>query len=156
MANALDVGDRAPDFVLPDASGQAVSLASLRALGPVVVFFYPKDNTPGCTREVCAFRDRFMDFVAAGAQVVGISRDHAASHEAFIAAHNLTYPLLSDAGGAVAQRFGVSKTLGLMPGRVTFVVDRDGVVRHRHASQLQIGRHIDEALAMVQQLMPSP
>ena len=152
MAKALDVGDRAPDFELPGPGGRPVSLAALRAQGPVVVFFYPKDNTPGCTRQVCAFRDHFADFVAAGAQVVGISRDEVASHAAFAGQHGLTYPLLSDDRGAVAQRFGVSKMLGLMPGRVTFVVDRDGVVRHRCSGQLQIRRHIDAALAMVREL----
>lgn len=152
MAQPLDVGDTAPDFTLTDGTGTQVNLAKMLNAGPAVVFFYPKDNTPGCTQEVCAFRDHMEDFIAAGAQVVGISRDDQQAHEAFSRAHKLSYPLLSDPGGEVAGRFGVGKTLGLMPGRVTFVIGSDHVVHHRHAGQLQIRRHIDSALAHVRAL----
>lgn len=146
------VGLRVPDFTLPDGSGATVSLSALRREGPVVVFFYPKDDTFGCTKEVCAFRDHYEDFVAAGCKVVGISSDSVDSHAAFGSRHALTYPLLSDSDGAVRAAFGVKKTLGIMPGRETFVVDSDGVVRHKFSGQINIQAHVKQALQVVRAL----
>src|SRR6187431_922592 len=103
----LDVGTKAPDFPFFDEQGQATSLSQLCAQGPLVVYFYPKDDTPGCTAEACKFRDDYEDFSAAGARVVGISSDDAASHVAFKAKHRLPFTLLSDPGSRVAQSFGV-------------------------------------------------
>jgi peroxiredoxin Q/BCP len=144
----IKVGDRAPDFTLPDASGKDVSLAGLGGK-PVVLYFYPKDDTPGCTKEACSFRDQYEDFRDAGAQVVGVSSDSTASHAKFAARHKLPFTLLSDAGGRVRKLYGVPATLGLLPGRVTFVIDAGGVVRHVFNSQLDATRHVSEALAVL-------
>jgi len=141
------VGERAPDFELPDAAGRAVHLGDYRGRKAVVLYFYPKDDTPGCTKEGCAFRDAYEDFQAAGAEVIGVSSDSGESHARFAAKHRLPFVLLSDHGGEVRRRYGVPSTLGLLPGRVTFVIDRDGVVRHVFNSQLQAERHVREALA---------
>jgi peroxiredoxin Q/BCP len=148
----INVGERAPDFTLPGPGGKPVRLADLTASKAVVVFFYPKDDTPGCTVEACTFRDRYDTFAAAGAEVVGISSDSLASHDAFAGKHKLPMTLLSDADGKVRKLFGVKSTLGIMPGRATFVIDRKGVVRHVFVSQLRAGKHVDEALTVVQQL----
>jgi peroxiredoxin Q/BCP len=148
----LAVGDRAPDFTLPSSNGDAVTLSKLYADKNVVVFFYPKDDTPGCTVEACSFRDRYDTFVEAGAAVVGISSDSKDSHERFASKHKLPMTLLSDEGGKVRALFGVKPTLGLFPGRATFVIDREGVVRHVFVSQLRAGAHVEEALSVVRQL----
>jgi peroxiredoxin Q/BCP len=113
---------------------------------PVVVFFYPKDDTPGCTAEACSFRDRYEAFAEAGAEVVGISSDSPESHRRFAARHGLPFLLLSDADGAARSAYGVPRTLGLLPGRVTYVIDAQGVVRHIFNSQFRPARHIEEAL----------
>jgi peroxiredoxin Q/BCP len=150
----LAVGDKAPDFRLPSADGEVVTLSNLtKARGrTVVVFFYPKDDTPGCTAEACGFRDLYEEFARAGAEVVGISSDSAASHQSFAGKHRLPMKLLTDADGKVRQAYGVRATLGLFPGRATFVVDREGVIRHSFASQLRVVSHVQRALAVVQQL----
>ena len=124
------VGDRAPDFTLADAEGKPVSLADFRGKRAVVLYFYPKDDTPGCTKEACSFRDSYEEFTQAGAEVIGVSSDSGSSHQGFAKKHRLPFTLLSDPGGAVRKKYGVPATLGLLPGRVTFVIDREGVVRH--------------------------
>jgi thioredoxin-dependent peroxiredoxin len=148
----LAVGDKAPDFTLPSSTGEPVTLSKLYADRSVVVFFYPKDDTPGCTVEACSFRDRYEDFVQAGAAVVGISSDSEDSHERFASKHQLPMTLLSDPDGKVRSLFKVKATLGLFPGRATFVIDRRGVVRHVFVSQLRAGAHVGEALSVVRQL----
>jgi peroxiredoxin Q/BCP len=145
---SADVGLPAPDFTLPDQQGEPVHLADRRG-GWVVVYFYPADDTPGCTAESCSFRDSHEAFTDAGATVIGISGDSVESHEAFAAKHQLPFTLLADADGSVRKAWGVSKTLGLLPGRVTFVIDPGGVVRHRFSSQLKPTKHIDEALSAI-------
>jgi len=117
---------------------------------PLVVYFYPKDETYGCTKEACAFRDSYEDFVGAGAEVIGISRDDAASHASFKQHHRLPFTLLSDPGGKVGKAWGIDG--GLLPGRVTFVFDKAGVCRHRFSSAIRFGKHVDEALAVVRKL----
>lgn len=149
------VGAPAPDFALPGPGGRTISLAELRRGGAVVVYFYPKDQTPGCTMEACGFRDEIDAFTAAGAQVVGISRDDEASHARFTAKHKLPFLLLSDTTGEVHARYGVTKKLGLIPDRTTFVIDRDGIIRHVFSSMIRMRAHIDESLAMVRRL-PTP
>ena len=148
----LAVGDHAPDFTLPSSGGKPVTLSSLWADRSVVVFFYPKDDTPGCTVEACGFRDRYDAFVEAGAEVVGISSDSLDSHADFAKKHGLPMTLLSDVDGKARALFGVKATLGLFPGRATFVIDRKGIVRHVFVSQLRAGAHVGEALSVVKQL----
>ncbi|HEY6460446.1 MAG TPA: peroxiredoxin [Polyangiaceae bacterium] len=148
----LAVGDHAPDFTLPSASGEQVTLSKLTADKSVVVFFYPKDDTPGCTVEACSFRDRYDAFVEAGAAVVGISSDSKDSHGRFASKHGLPMTLLSDADGKVRALYDVKATLGLFPGRATFVIDRKGVIRHVFVSQLRAAAHVGEALSVVRQL----
>ena len=145
----LKPGDAMPDTTLVGADGP-VQLRE-RVGKPLVVYFYPKDETYGCTIEACKFRDEYEDFVAAGAEVIGVSRDDAASHDKFKAHHRLPFTLLSDPGGKVAQAWGVRGKLGL-PGRVTYVFDKAGVLRHRFDSMIRFGKHVDEALAVVKQL----
>jgi len=146
------VGSPAPDFSLPGPGGRTVSLAELLRNGAVVLYFYPKDLTPGCTMEACAFRDELDSFTEAGAQVVGISRDDEASHGRFAAKHKLPFMLLSDTTGETHARYGVAKKLGLIPDRTTFVIDRDGIVRHVFSSMIRMRAHVDESLAIVKQL----
>jgi peroxiredoxin Q/BCP len=148
----VGVGDAAPDFTLPDRSGAPVRLHDLTQQGTVVLYFYPKDNTRGCTAEACAFRDSYEAFTDAGARVVGVSADSAASHDGFAGRYGLPFVLLSDRENAVRRLYGVPKTLGLLPGRVTFVIDRAGVVRHVFSSQIGATKHVDEALHVVRKL----
>jgi peroxiredoxin Q/BCP len=144
--SSVKAGDRAPDFALPDADGKEVRLADLRGK-PIVLYFYPKDDTPGCTKEACSFRDQYEDFKDAGAVVIGVSSDSGESHRKFTEKYKLPFTLLSDRGGAVRKLYGVPATLGLLPGRVTFVIGGDGVVRKVFNSQLAATRHVEEALA---------
>ncbi len=150
------VGERAPDFTRPDQTGAPVRLADRLGSRVIVLYFYPKDETPGCTAEACSFRDRYEEFARAGAEVIGVSADSVASHQRFADHHRLPFTLLSDAGGAVARLYEVQRTLGLWPGRVTFVIDREGVIRHVFSSATQIDRHIGEAAAIVRQLAAGP
>jgi len=148
------VGDLAPDFTLLDQTGTPVRLRDLLGKTTVVLYFYPKDQTPGCTIEARAFRDNYARFAEAGAEVVGISSDSVASHRRFAAKESLPFLLLSDRGGAVREQYGVEKTLGILPGRVTFVIDTAGVVRHIYSSQLRATQHTREALEVVDTLHP--
>ncbi len=118
---------------------------------PLVVYFYPKDETYGCTKEACAFRDAYESFTDAGAAVIGVSRDDAASHAAFTANHRLPFELLSDPGGTVSKAWGVTGRFGI-PGRITWVFDAAGVVRHKFDSHVRFGKHIEEALRVVKSL----
>ena len=120
--------------------------------GAVVLYFYPKDDTPGCTVEACGFRDAYEDFKDAGAEVVGISSDSADAHKAFASKHSLPFTLVADAGGKVRKAYGVKATLGLLPGRVTYVIDPKGVVRHVFDSQLNPTKHVREALEVIKRI----
>ena len=142
----IQPGNPAPDFTLSDASGRTVRLADYRGKKAVVLYFYPKDDTPGCTKEACTFRDQYQDFQDAGAEVIGVSSDSTASHSKFAEKYRLPFVLVADPGGAVRKKYGVPATLGLLPGRVTFVIDREGIVRHVFNSQFQATRHVEEAL----------
>lgn len=145
------VGDPAPDFSLPSSRGTQVQLSDFRGR-EVVLFFYPRDNTPVCTTEACSFRDSHEAFLEAGAEVIGISSDSAESHRKFAERHRLPYLLLSDGDDTVRERYGVPRTLGLLPGRVTYVIDRNGIVRLVFSSQFQAGRHVAEALKVLETL----
>jgi peroxiredoxin Q/BCP len=148
----VDVGDPAPDFDLPSADGERVGLGQFRGRSEVVLFFYPRDHTPACTAEACAFRDSYEAFREAGAEVIGVSGDSAESHRRFAGRHRLPFRLLSDADGALRARYGVPKTLGVLPGRVTYLIDSRGVVRHIFSSQWQPARHVEEALRVLKQI----
>lgn len=152
MARGIQVGDKAPDFTLPSQDGEPVRLGDRLGERVVVLYFYPKDETPGCTREACAFRDSYEAFTDAGAEVIGVSSDPADKHAAFASHHSLPFTLVSDEGGTVRKSYGVPATLGLLPGRVTYVIDRDGTVRHVFSSQVNIGRHVSDALDVVKKL----
>ena len=147
--SGIQVGDAAPDFDLPDASGRRVRLADFKGKRGVVLYFYPKDDTPGCTKEACSFRDSYEEFQDAGAEVIGVSSDSEASHRSFAEKYRLPFALVADAGGELRKRYGVPSTLGFLPGRVTYVIDREGIVRHVFNSQLQAAKHVDEALAVL-------
>ena len=150
--SGIKVGDAAPEFDLTDAAGKRVRLSDFRGKRNVVLYFYPKDDTPGCTKEACSFRDSYQSFTDAGAEVIGVSSDNGASHQKFTEKFQLPFTLVSDTGGSVRKRYGVPATLGLLPGRVTFVIDRDGIVRHVFNSQLQATKHVDEALGVIKRL----
>jgi thioredoxin-dependent peroxiredoxin len=153
MATSVKVGDKAPDFTLPAQNGEQVRLSDRIGEQVVVLYFYPKDETGGCTKEACAFRDSYEVFTDAGAEVVGVSSDSVDSHAAFAGHHQLPFTLLSDEGGQVRKSYGVTGTLGgVLPGRVTFVIDRTGTVRHVVSSLTNIGRHVDGTLAVVREL----
>ena len=152
MARSIQAGDKAPDFTLPSQSGEPVRLSDRLGERAVVLYFYPKDNTPGCTAEACAFRDSHEVFAEAGAEVIGISSDSADRHASFAGRHHLPFTLLSDQGGRVRKRYGVPAVLGLLPGRVTYVIDREGTVRHVFNSMTHIDQHISEALDVVRRL----
>lgn len=152
MGHTLDVGDKLPDATLPDQDGKAVELRSLLGKGPIVLYFYPRDETPGCTAEACQFRDDYAAFTDVGATVVGVSSDTAASHKAFAANHRLPFTLLADERGTLRKQFGVTKQLFVVQGRVTFVIDKRGIIRHVFDSLLQAKRHVAEALVVVQRL----
>ncbi|HEX4275497.1 MAG TPA: peroxiredoxin [Bryobacteraceae bacterium] len=145
--SALTNGTTAPDFELPDQEGKLIRLGDYRGKSAVVVYFYPKDDTTGCTIEACRFRDDEAKFRAAGAAVLGISDDSIESHAKFAAKYNLPFRLLSDKSGRVRKLYGVKKTFGVIPGRMTFVIDREGVVRRVFSSQTNFAGHIEEALA---------
>ncbi len=149
---ALRVGEPAPDFTLPSSTGEAVRLSDFRGKSEVVLFFYPKDNSPACTIEACSFRDSHEAFREAGAAVLGISADSADSHRRFAARHGLPFVLLADTDAAVRTQYGVPRTLGLLHGRVTYLIDRQGIVRHIFSSQFQPRRHVAEALAVLESL----
>jgi peroxiredoxin Q/BCP len=152
MARGIGVGDKAPDFTLPSQSGEQVRLQDRIGQGVVVLYFYPKDETSGCTREACAFRDSHEVFADAGAEVIGVSSDSVDKHAAFATHHKLPFTLLSDKGGKVRKAYGVPSALGFIPGRVTYVIDRDGTVRHVFNSMTNIGGHVKDALEVVRQL----
>ncbi|MFO0960944.1 MAG: peroxiredoxin [Isosphaeraceae bacterium] len=148
-SNGPRTGDPAPDFELPDQDGKLVRLSDYRGRSSVVLFFYPRDETPGCSAEACSFRDEHAAFADSGAEVLGVSGDSPDSHRRFIEHFALPYRLLCDDGDRVRSLYGVKKTLGLIPGRVTFVIDRDGIVRSSFSSQFQASRHASEALQAI-------
>jgi len=143
----LKPGDPAPDFELKDQNGEAVRLSGFRGQSAVVLYFYPKDDTSGCTKEACVFRDQFAAFRGLNAEVLGVSSDSEASHQAFAAKYDLPFRLLSDPEGSLRKLYQVKSTLGIIPGRETFVIDRQGIIRATFASQFKPQEHIRQALA---------
>ena len=154
MRMALRVGDRLPSFSLVDQNGDSRSSEDLDGQR-LVLFFYPKDDTPGCTLQACSFRDNHDELAGLGAVVWGVSADDAVSHRRFADRHNLPFPLLSDPGSRLRQRFGVPRTLGLLPGRVTYISDEQGVIRHIFDNLLDGPAHVREARRILQNLSGS-
>ena len=152
MTAHLAVGDTAPDFALPSQRGGEVRFSSLLGGHEIVLYFYPKDNTPGCTAEAKAFRDRYDVFRKMGAEVIGISSDSVDTHADFAARCELPFTLLSDPGGKVRKLYGVPSTMGLLPGRVTYIIDGGGVVRHIFNSQFNVAKHVDEAINVLKSI----
>jgi peroxiredoxin Q/BCP len=145
----LRVGDRAPEFFAITHRGEPISLRDFLGKRALILFFYPKDGTPLCTKEACSFRDSYEKFLAAGAEVIGISSDSNERHREFATKYELPFPLISDADGALRKLFGVSRTLGVLPGRVTYVIDRSGVVRLVFAAQFASDIHVRQALSVL-------
>ncbi|MGB8841432.1 MAG: thioredoxin-dependent thiol peroxidase [Aliidongia sp.] len=152
----LDIGDPAPDFILPTDGGGSVTLSALRGR-PVIVYFYPKDDTPGCTTQACGFRDALPDFSATGAAVIGVSKDSVAAHDKFKTKYQLTFTLAADIDGKIVEQYGawVEKTLygrkymGI--DRCTFLIDGAGTICgiwHK----VKVKGHVEAVLAAVQAL----
>ena len=148
----VELGGPAPGFRLQTGAGEYVSLEDFRGKKNVVIYFYPKDFTKGCTAEACEFRDSYEEFKNLGAEVIGISGDNQESHRDFAEEHKLPFILLSDPDGSVRKSYGVKKPLGLIPGRVSFVIDKNGIVRHVFSSQSRATAHVGEALAVMKSL----
>lgn len=147
----LKPGDKAPEFTLPASNGTDISLMDYRGTHYVVLYFYPKDATPGCTQEAIAFRDLQMEFQLAGAVILGVSTDDVTSHGKFAAKYNLTFPLLSDIDGKVSEKYGVLAAprpgkSGPRARRVTFVIDKDGIIQRVYRN-FKLECHADEVLA---------
>lgn len=150
---AIQVGDVVPQFSAVDAQGTLFDSASVIGKKPVVLYFYPKDNTPGCTAQACSFRDQYEDFLDLGAEVIGISSDGLASHQKFTAQYQLPFLLLSDTDKKIRKLFGVPTAFfGLLPGRVTYVIDAKGVVQMVFNSMLA-GQHIPKALEAIKKIV---
>ena len=152
MSKNLQIGDFAPDFTLKDQHGDIIRLSDFRHKSKVVLYFYPKDDTPGCTAEACSFRDNYSDFMDAGAEVIGVSSDDSASHFKFAAKFHLPFTLLSDAGAKVRKLYNVPNSYVFIPGRVTFIIDKEGVIRHIFNSQLNATRHVEEAMKVLEHI----
>ena len=148
----LQVGQPAPDFTLNTTSGQPFRLAKLRGRH-VVLYFYPKDDTPGCITQACTFRDQYEDFKDLGAEVVGVSSDSEASHQKFSAKHRLPFELLADENGDVRKLYEVPRALlGLMPGRVTYIIDKKGIIQYIFNSLSGATDHVSKAKEVLARL----
>lgn len=145
----MQVGDLVPDFTATTDTGVEVSLSDLLDKGPVVLFFYPKADTPGCTAEACHFRDLAAEFSEVGAQRVGVSRDDVGTQRAFGEKYGFDFPLLADPDGEIAKIFGAKRLGPLWSKRQTFVIDTDGRVRAVIKSESNMEQHADEALSVL-------
>jgi peroxiredoxin Q/BCP len=137
----LQAGDRAPDFTLADHDGRPLTLADLLRQGPLILYFYPADFTPGCTSEACAIRDLHDELIGAGLQVVGVSPQDSATHARFRARHDLPFSLLADTDKRVIKAFGVDGPVGLGVRRATFLIMPDGRIADVVRADLRIARH---------------
>ena len=148
----VKVGDIAPDFTLQNQDGEPTKLSDFKEKSNVVLFFYPKDFSPGCTTQACHFRDNYEDFTDLGAVVIGISGDSAESHKKFLDEYLFPFTLLSDKGDTVRKLYGATKGFGLLPGRYTFIIDKAGVIKHIFTSETNMKKHIDESLRILRQI----
>ena len=149
----IEVGSTVPQFTLDDQNGTPFSINSVIGKKKLVIYFYPMDDSPGCTKEACAFRDQFEVFKEADAMIIGISGQSVESHKKFAEKYHLSFTLLSDDGDKVRKLFGVPVNfLGMIPGRVTYIVDKPGKVVYVFNSQIQATKHVDEALRILKEL----
>lgn len=147
----IRTGDTIPVFKLKNQHDEWINISDYIGKKNLVLFFYPKDDTPGCTREACSFRDQYEDFLDSGAEVFGISGQSVESHKNFAKKYNLNFHLLADTGNEVRKLFGVPANLfGLLPGRVTYVADKRGEVKYIFNSQMQVEKHVEEALKVLE------
>jgi thioredoxin-dependent peroxiredoxin len=150
---SLTIGNKCPDFKLQDQNGQWVDIKTLIGAKNLIIYFYPKDDTPGCTKEACMFRDSYEEFKDLGCEVIGISSDDIKSHKAFSEKHRLSFLLLADVKGTVRKQFGVPGNLfGLIPGRVTYIVDKKGTIQGVFNSLLDPAGHLKSAFETVKKL----
>ena len=148
----VKVGDTAPDFTLQNQDDEAISLSYYKGKSSVVLFFYPKDFSPGCTSQACHFRDNYEDFTDLGAVVIGISGDSVESHKKFLDEYLFPFTLLSDKGNVVRKLYGATKGFGLLPGRYTFIIDKNGVIQHIFTSETNMKKHTDESLRILREI----
>lgn len=153
QTNKLKVGDKVPDFVLKDQNNVDFNIDNFRGKQVLVIYFYPKDDTPGCTTEACSFRDEFEIFTDLHVKVIGVSSDNVASHKKFEEKYNLPFTLLADTDKKVQKLFGVPKSfLGLVPGRVTYIINKEGVVVHIFNSMTDAKKHITKSLSIIKKM----
>jgi len=145
-------GDPAPKFRLPSGNGEYVSLDDFLGKKNVVLYFYPKDKSAGCTREACSFRDSYSNFKDLNAEIIGVSSDGQKTHDRFAKDQRLPFPLLSDSDGSLRRAYGVKPTVGLIPGRATFVIDKHGIIRHIYSAQFHPEQHVREALMTLESI----
>lgn len=148
MADKLNAGDLAPDFTAKTSDGSSLTLSGYRGRKNVVLYFYPKDFTPGCTAEACSFRDVYDELAGSDTEVIGVSLDDEASHARFASKHGLKFPLVSDPGGAIARSYGAMGMLGGLLGtakRMTFIIDKEGRIRAVLHHEIRVGKHVEEA-----------
>lgn len=151
---SLKVGDKIPVFSLLDQDGQNFSIEDYVGNTAMVIYFYPKDDTPGCTKEACSFRDAYEAFTDKNVKVIGISSDDVKSHKNFALKYNLPFTLLADTEDEVRTLFGVKKNaFGLIPGRVTYVINTQGEIIFMYESQLKANKHIEESLKAIENSM---
>lgn len=149
---SVRVGDKAPDFTLPSQLGDNVTLSEFFGKKNIVLYFYPKDESIGCTREACKFRDSYDVLTDLGAEVLGVSEQSVESHKSFATHHGLPFILLSDVENKVRHLYGVPSTLGFLPGRVTYIIDKNGIVRHIFSSQSHPELHVEEAIKILKEI----
>ena len=147
----LKVGDKVPSFQLKDQDGKDFDINSVLGKQPLVIYFYPRDETSVCTKEACSFRDAYEEFSKYGARVIGISSDGVRSHKSFAAHHKLPFTLLADTSNTVRKLFGVPKTF-VLPGRVTYIVDKNGMIVHTFNSIRDSEKHVTESLTALKRL----
>lgn len=148
----ITVGDVVPSFTLQDQNGVNTTINATMGV-PLVIYFYPKDDTPGCIKEACKFRDDFEKFNDLHVTVIGISADNVASHKKFEEKYTLPFTLLADVDNVVRSLFGVPKSMVFLPGRVTYVIDKKGIVRYVFNSLFGAEKHIDNALKELQKIL---
>ena len=150
--NEIKIGSSIPSFTLPDQNGNLFDINSVLGKMNLVIYFYPKDDSPGCTAEACSFQDQFEVFKEADALIIGISGQSVQSHKEFAIKHRLTFTLLSDERNKIRKQFGVpTNFLGLIPGRVTYIADKTGKVIFIFNSQTNATKHVDEALRILKE-----